>query len=106
MQDQPNTNSDSPPSGVEADQPTASYMVLPALPDDHLLEAVTEPEANTLYVLPGDVLLIPCGDGIPSAVSESMKEVHDYLGLTEMIVTSGVGAPWILRKATVAGESL
>lgn len=59
-------------------------------------------EAHTLYVLPGDVLVLPCGDGIPAAVATSMQEVHDLLGLKEMIITSGVGAPWILRKATLA----
>ena len=59
-------------------------------------------ESNTLYVLPGDILVLPCDDHLPSAVALSMKEIHDDLGLRELIVTSGVGQPWILRKGTPA----
>lgn len=99
MTDPPNTSSDDTPNWDDAALLLAATGQ-DAQPEGTLLEAVAAPETNTIYVLPEDILILPCGDQLPAQVVGTMHDVHDHLALTEMIVTQGVDRPWILRKAT------
>lgn len=70
---------------------------LPNTPVEHELGAVVA-ETNTLYLLPDDVLMLPCRDQIASAVATKLDGLKDIFDLTELVITDGIDRPWILRK--------
>jgi hypothetical protein len=58
-----------------------------------LVTAVDEPQ--TIYVLPGDTLLLPGDEHTDVA---KLTALDEHFGLRELIVHSGITRPWILRK--------
>jgi hypothetical protein len=91
--------------------PDVTAGVVAGIPQDwHTvgeLTAIRADDHHTLYVLPDDVVLLPCGPNwLPAVVGggDGMKELHDYLEVTQLVVTPGITEPWILRKATTQPE--
>lgn len=56
-------------------------------------------ETNTLYVLPGDVLLVPVTEHSKLDMAK-WQEIHDAFELDQLCLMHGINQPWILRKGT------
>lgn len=52
-------------------------------------------ERQTIYVLDGDVLVLPCGQDVGRG---TLQDIEQHLGLSHILLTEGLDRPWILRK--------
>jgi hypothetical protein len=68
-----------------------------------VLEAIAGPEPQTLYVLPGDLLLLPYSAAAAST-AKRFQALHDHLEVRELVLLEGIDRPWILRKATLPDD--
>lgn len=78
--------------------PSPSPSMTSASPPSGEVTELVASEPNTVYVLPGDVLLFPAGDALPAALVHPLDDLKGTFDLAELVITNGINRPWILRK--------